>query len=96
MTLDVKLRKRDIIKMKYNVINLFCGSGGFSKGFQDAGYNVRLGIDAWEDAVVTYQHNFPDAEVINKDITTINTNEILKILNMKLINLYLTQDTIIF
>ncbi|WP_319468427.1 DNA cytosine methyltransferase [uncultured Trichococcus sp.] len=83
MTLDVKLRKRDIIKMKYNVIDLFCGSGGFSKGFQDAGYNVRLGIDAWEDAVVTYQHNFPDAEVINKDITTINTNEILKILNIQ-------------
>ena len=51
--------------MKYNIIDLFCGCGGFSKGFQDAGHNVLLGIDAWEDAAITYQHNFPNAKVIN-------------------------------
>lgn len=28
-----------------NVIDLFCGCGGFSKGFEQAGFDVRLGID---------------------------------------------------
>lgn len=69
--------------MKYNIIDLFCGCGGFSKGFQDAGHNVLLGIDAWEDAAITYQHNFPNAKVINKDITTIRSQEILNTLNMQ-------------
>ena len=37
-----------------NVIDLFCGCGGFSKGFEQAGFNIRLGLDVWEDAVKTY------------------------------------------
>ena len=44
-----------------NVIDLFCGCGGFSKGFEQAGFNVRLGIDIWQDAVTTYKENFPNA-----------------------------------
>jgi DNA (cytosine-5)-methyltransferase 1 len=28
-----------------NVIDLFCGSGGLSYGFEQAGYNVLLGVD---------------------------------------------------
>ena len=27
-----------------NVIDLFCGCGGFSKGFEQAGFSVRLGM----------------------------------------------------
>lgn len=46
-----------------NVIDLFCGCGGFSKGFEQAGFNVRLGIDIWQDAVTTYKENFPNAAV---------------------------------
>ena len=37
-------------EQKYNVLDLFCGCGGLSLGFEDAGYNVLLGIDIWEDA----------------------------------------------
>lgn len=66
-----------------NVIDLFCGCGGFSKGFAEAGYNVRFGIDMWKDATVTYQHNFPNAAVLNEDITKINGQDILRIANMK-------------
>ena len=46
---------------KYNVIDLFCGCGGFSKGFEQAGFNVRYGVDLWKDATITYHQNFPDA-----------------------------------
>ena len=65
-----------------NVIDLFCGCGGFSKGFAQAGYNVRFGIDIWKDATVTYQHNFPDAVVLNEDITKINGQDILRMIDM--------------
>lgn len=67
---------------KYNVIDLFCGCGGFSKGFQQAGFNVRFGIDFWKDATVTYQHNFPDAVVMNEDITKIDGKKILELTGM--------------
>ena len=31
---------------KFNVVDLFSGAGGLSRGFMDAGFNVVLGIDA--------------------------------------------------
>lgn len=65
--------------MKYNVLDLFCGCGGFSKGFEEAGFNVRLGTDIWEDALVTYKKNFPNAKTICEDITGVSAEEILKV-----------------
>ena len=68
---------------KLVAIDLFCGCGGFSYGFQQAGFDIALGIDMWKDATVTYKHNFPNACVINEDITNITSKDILKKLNMK-------------
>ncbi len=68
---------------RYNVIDLFCGCGGFSKGFEEAGYNICFGIDMWKDAIVTYKENFPNAVVVNQDITTISGNDILKATNLE-------------
>lgn len=67
----------------YKVIDLFCGCGGFSKGFEEAGYEVCFGIDMWKDATVTYKHNFPNATVLNEDITNVNGDIILKKANLK-------------
>ena len=41
-----------------NVIDLFCGCGGMSKGLTDAGLNIVAGIDIWDKAVVSYNKNF--------------------------------------
>lgn len=62
---------------QYNAIDLFCGCGGFSKGFQQAGFNIRFGIDMWKDATVTYKQNFPSAVVMNEDIMKISSQDIL-------------------
>lgn len=70
-------------KCKPKVIDLFCGCGGFSKGFESAGFEVILGIDLWKDATITYQDNFPNAITINKDIGDISGKELLKIVNLK-------------
>ena len=67
---------------KLVAIDLFCGCGGFSYGFQQAGFDMVLGIDMWKDATVTYQHNFPNACVINDDITNISEDDILSRLGM--------------
>ena len=57
------------------VIDLFCGIGGLSLGFEQAGFEVVSAIDMWADAVKTYNHNRKDkvAQVIsvedfNKDV----------------------------
>ena len=39
-------------------VDLFCGCGGMSLGFQNAGYNIVVAFDNWEPAVRTYQKNF--------------------------------------
>ncbi len=40
------------------VIDFFCGAGGFSEGFRQQGFNIVLGIDRWEPAIKTFNHNF--------------------------------------
>lgn len=51
-------------KKKNNVIDLFCGCGGLSLGFEQAG----LGIDNWEDALVTFRHNHYGSGIMCTDI----------------------------
>lgn len=41
-----------------SVIDFFCGAGGFSEGFRQQGFNTVLGIDKWQPAINTYNHNF--------------------------------------
>jgi DNA (cytosine-5)-methyltransferase 1 len=42
-------------------IDLFCGCGGASLGFVQAGFNVLCGIDLGRDALETYQFNIGNA-----------------------------------
>ena len=62
-----------------NVLDLFCGCGGLSNGFKQAGFNIDIGIDIDEDSVATYSKNFPHSEAICRDITNFSKKEIKKI-----------------
>ena len=42
------------------VIDLFCGIGGFSTGAIQAGANVILAVDMWNDAIVIHTKNHPN------------------------------------
>lgn len=64
--------------MNYKFFDLFCGCGGFTQGFEQAGLVSCLGIDMWKDATTTYHFNFPKSNILNKDITTVTTEELLK------------------
>jgi DNA (cytosine-5)-methyltransferase 1 len=48
----------NINKSKLNVIDLFCGCGGMSKGLTDAGLNIIAGIDIWDKAINSYKKNY--------------------------------------
>ena len=48
----------DVDTKTLNVIDLFCGCGGMSKGLTDAGLNVIAGIDIWDKAVESYNKNY--------------------------------------
>lgn len=41
-----------------NVVDLFCGCGGMSLGFELAGNNVLAGFDNWDKAIQVYSENF--------------------------------------
>lgn len=43
---------------KITVLDLFCGAGGFSEGFRQCGFKITHGIDSWEPAIKTFNHNF--------------------------------------
>ena len=43
------------MEKKLTCLDLFCGAGGLSKGFLDAGYDVVLGIDYDDAALKTFQ-----------------------------------------
>lgn len=45
------------MKRKLQVIDFFCGAGGFSEGFRQQGFEVVMGIDNWSPAVETHNLN---------------------------------------
>lgn len=61
-----------------NIIDLFCGCGGFSLGFAAAGFKSVLAIDAWQDAISTYNKNHEDQVGICKNIYDFTNDEIKK------------------
>jgi len=71
------------VSKQYNLVDLFCGCGGFSLGFLQAGFNVRLGLDLWGDATTTFKHNIPDSVILNEDITNVTGDEIAKLIDIK-------------
>ncbi len=57
-------------------VSLFSGVGGFDLGFKAAGFEIAIAIDNNPIALATYQHNFPHATVLCKDIREVTGEEI--------------------
>ena len=68
----------------FNVLDLFCGCGGLSKGFEEAGYNILMGIDFEQSALNTYNRNHKSAKGVLLDLSKQESfEEISKLLNGK-------------
>jgi DNA (cytosine-5)-methyltransferase 1 len=63
-----------------NVIDLFCGCGGMSRGLVDAGFNIIAGIDIWDKAIENYRKNFHH-EGICEDLTKLPPEKFNQIYN---------------
>lgn len=70
-------------KSKYNYIDLFSGSGGFSVGFEKNGFQNVFSIDFDKGFCKTYKKNFPDHTLLEKDIKDLKSAEIKKLLKNK-------------
>jgi len=57
-------------------IDLFCGAGGLSAGFQSAGFRAAFANDYDEFACETYAHNHPKCVVHHGDVAGVNGAEI--------------------
>jgi len=58
---------------------LFCGAGGLTEGFRNAGYDVSFALDWDEDSCETYRKNHPGAHVENASITNFSPEQIKKL-----------------
>jgi len=70
---------------RLNILDLFCGAGGFAYGFSlaDPMFQIVLAIDMNNWAIETYKANFPNITVLEKDITQIHSIDILNHLGKK-------------
>ena len=60
------------------VLDLFCGCGGLSLGFEQAGFTIYGGVDFNQSAIDTYHKNFPNSKAICFDLLNMSKNEIAK------------------
>ncbi len=66
------------MKANLRVVDFFCGAGGFSEGFRQQGFNVVMGIDNWNPAVITHNINH-DLEDKVTDILIFENCDVSKI-----------------
>lgn len=66
------------MKRKYNVLDLFCGAGGLSRGFLQAGFNVVLGVDYDDAALKTFKENHGNAEALKLDLFDHNNIKVIE------------------
>ena len=77
---DVKEKSSEKL---FNVISCFAGGGGSSTGYRLAGANILLINEFVEEAISTYQANFPDTKVLVDDIKKYTSDDFLEMAGIK-------------
>ena len=58
------------------VIDLFCGAGGLSEGFRQAGFRVLAGNDVMPSAGATFRATHPEAKFYSKPASELSADEL--------------------
>lgn len=65
--------------MAYKYIDLFCGAGGLTLGFEQAGFENIFSVDSNAGFAKTYQRNFPRHKLVVDDIRNIDHEQIIRL-----------------
>jgi DNA (cytosine-5)-methyltransferase 1 len=57
-------------------LDLFCGIGGLSLGLERAGFEPVGGVDCWEEAAKTFEHNHAPQRCLVGDVATIQATDV--------------------
>lgn len=69
---------RSCVVAELTAISLFSGAGGVDLGVEQAGYRVRAALEFDADACDSLRANFSAASILEGDIRSISTDEILR------------------
>ena len=69
------------IRQKPTCVDLFCGAGGLSKGFEDAGFEVLLGVDHDKASIETFNKNHSSKCGTVQDLNSTPAPEICRNIN---------------
>jgi len=75
------------MKRKPTYIDLFCGAGGFSLGFDQMGFENSFSIDIESSFCETYRVNFPKHNLIQDNISNLTDKQIKKLTQGKEIDI---------
>ncbi len=64
------------------LVDLFCGAGGLSHGFEQAGFKVLAGLDWDKDSIDTFRLNHPGAKGIVADMAALSPEALLEVLGV--------------
>lgn len=68
------------------VFDLFCGTGGLTKGFENstkANFDIKFGIDVLDSSVNTFKLNHSDAIGLSEDIRKVRRSEVERLTGIK-------------
>jgi DNA (cytosine-5)-methyltransferase 1 len=66
-----------------STIDLFCGAGGITQGFHQAGYNCLYANDLMPEAIDTFRHNHPSTRAECKSIEKVNAADLRQSLGIQ-------------
>jgi len=72
-----------IVQDMPTVIDLFCGAGGLSEGFRQAGFRVLAGQDFDRQAGITFASTHPEAAFIGGPIQDVSAQQLLSVAGLK-------------
>jgi len=60
------------------LVDLFCGTGGFARGAERAGFDVSLAVDIDPNLTFSHKHNFPNTKLLLENIEPMTGDRLLR------------------
>ena len=71
------VRKALTARERPTAIDLFCGAGGMSLGFEQAGFDVLLGVDRDGHHIAVHHRNFPHGKTLCASLADLHAGDLL-------------------